>query len=357
MVAALPHALGYLLPPILVASAAAGGWWVFPPVVVVFVVVPVVDLLSGLQRVSAHLDAAALEGNIWFRLVTWGWVPIQLALLAWMLRVVSRADLSVIEIVGVAIGVGLCAGGIGITFAHELVHRTEPGERALGEILLSTVSYPHFAIEHVHGHHRYVCTPQDPATARYGESLYQFLPRTISGSLASAVVLESERVRRRHGRAWHRSNRLIRYAAVQFALYTTVATLAGWLAVVIWAAQALVAILQVETINYIEHYGLTRRETSPTSYERIQPWHSWDAHHRVSNWLLINLARHSDHHCLASRRYPALAAEETTPQLPAGYGAMLLLAMVPPFWRRVMDPRVRAWRTRHGSIAARAGSY
>jgi alkane 1-monooxygenase len=199
----------------------------------------------------------------------------------------------------------------------------------------------------VYGHHRYVATPRDPATARFGESFYRFFPRTLAGSVVSALEIENERVRRRYGRALHPANRMLRYALVQLALYSMIGFVFGWLGVVVLAGQSAVAILELETINYVEHYGLMRRETSPGVFERVQPWHSWDAHYRVSNWLLINLARHADHHGIASRRYPALQAEPSTPQLPAGYGAMFLLALVPPLWRKVMDPRVVAERARH----------
>jgi alkane 1-monooxygenase len=113
------------------------------------------------------------------------------------------------------------------------------------------------------------------------------------------------------------------------------------------AAQAGLAIFLLEVINFVEHYGLQRRETSPGRFERVMPWHSWNSSHRVSNWLLINLARHSDHHYLASKRYQVLDHLDAAPQLPAGYGTMFVAALVPPLWRRVMHPRVAAWRARY----------
>jgi alkane 1-monooxygenase len=337
MMAAFPYALGYLLPPLVVWCARAGGAWRWVPVALVFAGLPLVDAVSGQARGP---QVSALERNPWFRAVTWLWVPVQLGLLGWSLVQASDPTRGGVEIVGLALSVGVCTGTVGITFAHELIHRASAWERALGELLLTAVSYPHFAIEHVLGHHRTVGTPVDPATARTGESFYRFLPRTVAGGLRSAWMLESQRVRRRRGAAWHPSNRMLRYLTVQLLLYGGVATLLGGPAAWFLAGQATFAIAQLEVINYIEHYGLERRELRPGVYERVEAWHSWDSYHRVSNWLLINLAHHADHHCLASRRFPALSVREAAPALPAGYGAMFLLALAPPLWRRVMDPRI-----------------
>ncbi|MEW6323136.1 MAG: alkane 1-monooxygenase [Acidobacteriota bacterium] len=350
MAAALPFALGFLLLPLIAVCARAGGWWTWVPVAVTFLVVPAVDRLVGDNHANPPGDGLSrLDANPWFRIITWAWVPAQLVVVAWALAGTAQWQWPAHAWVGLAFSVGVATGTIGITYAHELVHRTSPWERALGEILLTTVSYPHFAIEHVYGHHRHVATPADPATARAGESFYRFLPRTLAGGLASACRLEAGRMRRRHGRVWHPANRLLRYGLVQGVLYPAVWLAWGPGAALLLAAQAAVAVTQLEVINYIEHYGLVRREVSPGVYERVQAHHSWDSHSRVSNWLLINLARHADHHCLASRRYQTLHVVPQAPELPAGYGAMFLLALVPPLWRRVMDPRVEAWRRTHAA--------
>jgi alkane 1-monooxygenase len=342
--AAVPYALGFLLPPLVVWTTHLGGAWTFLPVAFVFFALPLIDTLAGLNERDAD---PAVEQSIGFRLVTWLWVPTQLGVLVWALRTVASGALSGVETVGLMLGVAVCTGTIGITYAHELIHRAAPWERALGELLLTSVSYPHFAIEHVFGHHRRVATRQDPATARYGESFARFLPRTLAGSLVSAWRIETERQARRRRAWWHPANRMWRYGAGQAAMYAGAWGLFGPAAAGFLAAQAFVAVSQLEVINYIEHYGLERREVAPGTPEPIAPWHSWDSHYRISNWLLINLARHADHHGTASRRYPALRANHAAPQLPAGYGVMFILALVPPLWRRVMDPRVEQWRAEH----------
>ena len=336
--AALPFLASFPIAPILVLSVTEGGWWTFLPVFVVFVGVPILDMLAGVAesaRVSPDLDR-----NSWFKLVTWAWVPLQLGTLAWVLATAMTGRLDTHELIGMTISMGVIGGAVGITFAHELVHRRQPFERALGEILLATVSYTHFAIEHVHGHHRHVGTPHDPATARLGESFYRFLPRTFVGSLTSAWRLEVERLARRGHRAWSPANRMLRYGLTQVVLYTLVRMIAGGVGLAVFAGQALVAFSLLEVINYVEHYGLMRKEIAPGEYERIAPRHSWDSSYRLSNWMLINLARHADHHCAAAKRYQSLELPAEAPQLPAGYGAMFLLALVPPLWFRVMNPRV-----------------
>lgn len=336
--AAVPFLFGFPIAPILMLSVTEGGWWTFAPVLVVFVGVPILDTLGGVAdeaRVSPDLDR-----NAWCKVVTWAWVPVQIGTLAWVLATARSGSLDMLEWIGMTMSMGVMAGAIGITFAHELVHRRQPLERALGEILLASVSYTHFAIEHVHGHHRHVATPHDPATARLGESFYRFLPRTVIGSLTSAWRLEAERLARRGRDAFSASNRMLRYGATQMALYPLIWFLFGTTGVAVFAGQAFVAFSVLEVINYIEHYGLKRKQIGPGEYERVAPCHSWDSPYRLSNWMLLNLARHADHHCAAAKRYQSLELPAEAPQLPAGYGAMFLLALVPPLWFRVMDPRV-----------------
>ena len=347
MLRALPHLAGFVLPCALVAGERLGGVWTLLPLVLLLGLMPVFDTLAGLNVVNPADEDDDLGRNPWFRAITWLWVPVQYGMIGWAVSRAASATLSPLEWAGFALSTGVIAGTIGITFAHELIHRPGKFERALGEILLASTSYAHFAIEHVYGHHRYVGTPRDPATARFGESLYHFIPRCVVGSLASAWHIEAERLARRARSRWHPANRMLRYAATQVVLYVTAALVFGAAGAAFLLAQAIVAFSLLETINYIEHYGLERRETSPGQYERIAPWHSWNSSHRVSNWVLINLARHSDHHLTASKRYQLLEHVGGAPQLPAGYGTMFVVALLPPVWRRLMDPRVQAWRSEH----------
>ncbi len=341
---AVPYAIGFVLPPLVVWSALMGGAWPWLPVVVMFAGVPVADALlrQNILHPSAQ-EIIEMEKRLSFRAVTWLWVPVHVALVFWVVDTASTWPMGW-PLVGLVLSVAVVGGAIGITFAHELVHRSGRRERVLGDVLLALVSYPHFAIEHVHGHHRHVATPQDPATARLGEGFYQFLPRTVWGSVVHAWGIERERLAKRNRGVWSVGNTMLRYAATMAVLYGGVYGIWGARGLTLFVLQGVGALTLLEAINYVEHYGLERRAHSPDKYERVSVRHSWDSSHRLSNWLLINLARHSDHHLTASRRYPALATREQAPQLPAGYGTMLLLALVPPLWRRVMDPRVAAER-------------
>ena len=336
MFRALPFYLSYLLPPSVVFCIVGRGWWTFGPLAALFILLPLAD--AALGPAGRWREAPGLGFNRWFRLVTWFWAPLQLLLMLFVMRTVNAGRLTPLELIGTTVSLGLTTGVVGITVAHELIHRRHALERAIGYVLLGAVSYSHFALSHVHWHHRWVGTPHDPSTARLGESLYHFLPRTVFGNLRAAGQIERDRL----GGAWVMSplNRMVRLLAAQVALYLMLYAWIGWLGVAVFAGQALVAILVVEAINYIEHYGLQRELTGSGTYERVAPYHTWDSTFRVSNWLLFNLPRHADHHCSVLKRYQSLELLPSAPRLPAGYGAMFLLALVPPAWFHVMNPRV-----------------
>jgi len=235
---------------------------------------------------------------------------------------------------------------VGITYAHELLHQSSRLERWLGDLLLALVCYSHFRSEHLLVHHPWVGTAGDAVTARYNEGFHRFFPRVLREAPRSAFRAERARLARRGLPWWHRRNPFWRYGALQLGAVSLAAAIGGWAGVALFLWQALVAIWQLELTNYVEHYGLTRKHLGDGRYEHVKPHHSWNTAHRVSNWLLINLQRHSDHHTRPDRRFPLLQtySAEEAPQLPLGYPAMAALAMVPPLWRRAMNPRVRRWR-------------
>ncbi len=341
---ASPYFLVFVIPLVFVLGLRAGAWWTATGLVALFVVIPMLEVAFGRRTDNAHVDDT--RGRIAFDVPLLLWIPLQLVLLAWAIDTTVHAEWTATQRVLAVTSLGVITGGLGITIAHELMHRTSAVHRALAELLMSTVAYPHFVIEHVHGHHRNVATPLDPATSRLGEGLWTYLPRTIAGGLRSAWRIEVDRLRRLGRGPLHASNRMLRFAAVQLAIAATVTSVWGGAGLAVWTGQAAVAIVLLEIVNYVEHYGLQRAEVGPGKYERVQPWHSWNAAHRLTNWLLFNLQRHSDHHYLASRSYDRLRHYHDVPQLPAGYATMVLVALVPPLWRRVMDPRVLAWRAR-----------
>jgi alkane 1-monooxygenase len=220
-------------------------------------------------------------------------------------------------------------------------------------VLLLGLAYPHWAVEHVRGHHRHVGTPRDPATARYGEVFWLFLPRTVIGQMASGVRLEAERLRKIGRSPWSAGNDVLRMTALEILILAGLYLWLGWLGLAFYALQVIVAVTLLEATNYCQHYGLYRRELAPGRYEPQAPRHSWNSYHPLTNRYIIELGRHSDHHAQPGRPYQLLRCDPAAPQLPASYGAMISLALMPPLWFMVMNPRVKAWRIK--AEAADAG--
>ena len=348
---ALPFWLSLLLVPVAVAGALIGGWTVVLLPVVTWYLFSILDALLGLYTENA--DPETPDDHLsWYRAITLIWVPLQFGLLYWMIWYVTGpgdAHLSALETSVLFFGMGAITGTVGINYSHELMHQRNRTERFLGDILLAMVLYSHFRSEHLQVHHRYVGTPRDPVTARYNEGFHRFFPRVLKQCLVSAFHAEKAMLARK-GRPWHDlSNPFFRYWALQVLMLALAFFIGGWAGLGLFVWQAIVAIWQLELVNYIEHYGLTREHLGGGKYEHVKPRHSWNAAHRASNWLLINLQRHSDHHYKPDRRFPLLQTytEAEAPQLPYGYPLMTMAAMVPPVWRRVMNPRVRQWRRRY----------
>ena len=278
-------------------------------------------------------------------------LPIMIAAGAFgLIAYVTGADhLSSLEKFGTFFGMGVVAGTIGINYSHELMHQTNRWERWMADILLAMVLYSHFRSEHLLVHHRYVGTPRDPVTARYNEGFHRYYPRVLKQCWHSAFNAERQRLARK-GLPWmHRSNPFMRYWALQAGMMLLALLIGGISGGLLFLVQAGVAIWQLELVNYIEHYGLTRKHLGDGKYEHVKPHHSWNAAQKASNWLLINLQRHSDHHYKPDRRFPLLQnyAKSEAPQLPYGYPVMTVAAMIPPLWRRVMNPKVRLWRKQY----------
>lgn len=351
----LPFSISLVVPALALAIArdpVGPARFVVPALI--FVVIPLLDALLGNEVRMAEPEQAATSARSWrYDLWLWAWVPLQLAAVVAAIARVPAAfaagELSAPGLASVIVAFGL-ATGIGINVAHELMHRRGRLERALAEVLMTTTTYTHFCVEHVLGHHKHVATPVDPASSRLGESLYVYLPRTLLGGVRSAWRLEGQRRKNARIPWWSLKNRQLRYPLVLAAVYVGIAVVTGPVGVLFFAGQGLMAMLLLETINYIEHYGLARRELSPGRYERCLPWHSWNASQRLTNWFLLHLQRHADHHHIASRPYYALRHVDESPQLPFGYATMVLLALVPPLWRRVMDERAVAWNARQRAL-------
>ncbi len=326
------------------ALAATTGWgvfWYLGPILILGVI-PVLDLLTGIDRSNPPDDViAALEADRYYRWITFLYLPLQYAALVWACWLWSGPALSLADKIGLALTVGTVAG-IGINTAHELGHKKEKVERWLAKIALAQSFYGHFYIEHNRGHHVRVATPVDPASSRVGETVYAFLPRTISGSLRSAWRLEQPRFHRRNQSHWNIRNDVLNAWLMSLVLWTVLVVVFGVAILPYLVLQAAVGIVLLEIVNYLEHYGMLRRREHTGRYERVRPSHSWNSNNLATNVLLYHLQRHSDHHANPTRRYQALRDFEEAPVLPTGYAGMIMLALVPALWFRVMDPRVLA---------------
>ncbi|MEM1382494.1 MAG: alkane 1-monooxygenase [Pseudomonadota bacterium] len=345
--AALPFVISFAMVPAVLAGAFWGGWWLLGPMLYGGATIALIDALIG--REVENPDTACAEAALfWHRAVTWAWLPMQATIVGASLWAVGQGWHDPLTGAAILASCGFACGGIGITYAHELVHQKARFERVMAEMLLISVGYGHFRTEHILGHHRTVATPADPVSARKGEGFWSFLPRAVLGSLASAWRIEADRLARRGRPVWDRRNPFWRYGLGFASVLAVAGLIGGWQGALFYPLLCMVAILQLEAINYIEHYGLTRRHLGEGRFERPRPHHSWNAAQRVSNWLLINLQRHSDHHVRPDRRYPLLQHHGHTdaPQLPYGYPVMFFLALVPPLWHRMMDWRVDRWRHR-----------
>lgn len=344
--AAAPFWMSLVMLPLVAIAASLGGWWWLILPGYAWYLVSALDGVLGLSDENAD-PATNTDALFWHRAVTIIWFPLQFVAIFGTIWFVTRHGyLSGLEKLGLFFGIGVLSGTIGMVYAHELLHQKSPLERWLADLLLASVLYSHFRSEHLQVHHAWVGTPRDAVTARYNEGFHRFFARALTTQPRSAWRAEAQRLARAGLGLRHRHNPFWRYGLLQSGMLLLAWLLGGGPGLFLFLIQAFVAIWQLELTNYVEHYGLTRRHLGAGRYEPIRPRHSWNAAHKASNWLLINLQRHSDHHYKPERRFPLLQTypEDEAPQLPYGYPAMTFIAMVPPWWRRMMNPRVRAWR-------------
>ncbi len=343
---ALPFWASLALIPLFAFIAWTGSWWLLAIPLSTWYLSSFLDQISGLEHGNADPDTSDDQLR-WYRAITLIWPPLQLLTIFGGIYYATHSDhLSGIELAGLTFGLGILTGTIGINYSHELMHQRSRSERWLGDILLASVLYSHFRSEHLLVHHRYVGTGRDPVTARYNEGFNRFFPRVLREQYRSSWAAETAMLARRGLTVWNGSNPFWTYLALQAGFVALAFLVGGWVGLAMFVGQAITAIWQLELTNYVEHYGLTRKHLGSGKYEHVQPRHSWNAAHKASNWLLINLQRHSDHHYKPDRRFPLLQTytESEAPQLPYGYPVMTTVAMMPPLWKRVMNPRVKRWR-------------
>jgi len=317
--------------------------WMFFTPIMMYGIIPLIDLVAGYDDTNAPEEIIeSLEKDKYYRWVLYAYIPVQYFTFILGMYLIAKGDLSLIEKVGLAVSLGN-VGGIAINTAHELGHKREAVERWASKIALAQSFYGHFFIEHNRGHHVRVATPPDPASARLGETYYEFFPRTVIGSLKSAWGLEAARYKRKGQHPFHLGNHVLNAWLMSVALWGGLMLWLGWGILPFLLINAFMAYNLLETVNYMEHYGMLRQKVGKDGsqrYERVQPHHSWNSNNVATNVLLYHLQRHSDHHANPTRRYQALRDFPEAPVLPTGYTGMIVTCWFPWVFRGLMDKRV-----------------
>ena len=299
-----------------------------------FGVIPMLELL-----IPADPSKSELNKDQWYDAILYSLVLLYTVLFIYFLFTINQTQ-DTITLVGRITAMGMLYGIFGINMAHELGHRKRKLDQYLAQYLLWTSQYTHFFIEHNRGHHKRVATPQDPATARRGENVYSFWIRTVRDSYLSAWNLENDRLKRQSWSIYSWQNDMVKYSIFQLVLLVMIGLMFDWFTLLCYLSAAVFGILLLETINYIEHYGLVRKKISESAYERVQHKHSWNSDHILGRFLLFELTRHSHHHENSTIKYPRLQSKRESPQLPTGYPGMMLLSFIPPLFFKQMDKRI-----------------
>ncbi|MFZ1749608.1 MAG: alkane 1-monooxygenase [Saprospiraceae bacterium] len=341
----LKYLLAYTIPLTTVAAIYFGGYYGGLTILVAFGLIPLMETFTPLD--TNNLSAAEerqKDSHPFFTMMLYGNVILIYAILGYFIYSLSTYNHTVVEITLLVLSVGIMLGSNGINVAHELGHKPAKISKIASALLLLPNLYMHFTIEHNYGHHLKVGTPEDPATSRLGEHLFEFWWRSISQSYTSAWEIESTRLSKINKNIWSHHNQLIVFGCIQTGYIIGAGVIFSWL--IAWALflAGIVGILLLESINYIEHYGLLRKKLPNGRYELVEKFHSWNSDHEVGRILLYELTRHSDHHYKANKKYQILKHYDESPQLPFGYPTSIIIALIPPLWFKIMNPRVEEWR-------------
>ncbi len=350
------HILKYLAaftaPALAFVSFTQTGLWCYCLLIYAFILVPLIELvLRPDEHNMSQAEEDIAKNDRLYDYLLYLIVPTQFALLFYYLHIVSSTSMPLFDLVGKTISMGILCGVLGINVAHELGHRRKRYEQWMAKALLLSSSYMHFFIEHNRGHHRNVSTHEDPASSRRGEILYFFWIRSVVGSYFSAWHLEAQRLKTVGKSVLSFSNEMIWYQVIQLAFMAGIFLAFGGTGLIYFLIVSVIGFLLLETVNYIEHYGLQRKQNTEGIYERVLPVHSWNSNHAIGRILLFELSRHSDHHYRASRKYQVLRHFEDAPQMPTGYPGMMVLSLFPPVWFYVMHRHIDRYKQEYAELA------
>lgn len=311
----------------------------------IFVLLPLLDFIVGQDPANPNDEQVEkMDKQLWYPFLTLMAVPAQFAVLIYGAYIFTTSNaFSFIGQIGWVLSCGIVSAILAINVGHELIHKSSRTEYLAGGILYASVCYSGFIIEHIRGHHKHVSTPEDASSARFGQTVYQFLPHAYLHNFLNAWKLEAKRLNHLGLPAFHWRNELIWWNALSIVFALCFAAAFSWLGLVFYLGVSWMAFTTLEIINYVEHYGLHRRKLDNGRYERTTAAHSWNSNFLFTNMGLFHLQRHSDHHAFPKRRYQVLRHYDQSPQLPNGYAGMYVLALIPPLWFKVMNPRVKAY--------------
>ncbi|MCB0477185.1 MAG: alkane 1-monooxygenase [Crocinitomicaceae bacterium] len=330
------------LPISVVVNLLYDGWFSFLSLAIFFVLVPLLELIlpSNHDNVSKDLEEKVANDKFYDVMLLIS-LPIQYGVLVFYLFQCSKNPTFNADWAGNTVAAGLMCGVVGINIGHELGHRENKWQRLVGELLLLSSLNTHFLPYHNYVHHKEVATPKDAATARLNEPLYIFWIRSHFSGYFYAWQVENRLSADARGTKYSLKNRMVVYTIWNVMLLVGIYLSLGWFAFVSFLIAAVIGILLLQTVNYIEHYGLLRKQNDQGRYERVRYWHSWNSDHIIGRLLLFNLSRHSDHHYKASKPYQILDSIENAPQMPTGYPGMMLLSFLPPIFFAIVNKKIK----------------
>ncbi len=337
----IKYFFGFIVPSALAISVFFNGVWSYSALLIGFVFIPLAELI--MPQSTANFTKA--EEKIVKKKSIYDWIlyiqlPMLFGVLMYFLHLVTTQTLPLVDLIGKSISIGIGCGVMGIGIGHELGHRHKKYEQYMAKAYLMCTNYMHFFIEHNRGHHKNIATPNDPATARRGESIYAYWLRSVTTSYLSAWRLENNRLKRKKISIISIQNEMIQMTAIQIAFFALIFILFGVSGLAYFFLVSTIGFLSFEVVNYIEHYGLTRKEIQPGVYEKTMPHHSWNSNHPLGRLVMYEVTRHSDHHFHAGRKYQILRHFDEAPQMPTGYPGMMMIAMFPPLWFSIMHKHI-----------------
>lgn len=338
----LKYLLAYLIPISAYLALELQSYWSFSTVILAFVFIPILEFVSkpNPQNASKEVEDAR-NMNRFFDFLLYLNIPI-IYFLTYKSIVTIEAGVSSVTYLGLLLNLGIVLGTAGINVGHEIGHRKGMLNKIAAALLLSPSFYGHFTIEHNYGHHKWVATPDDPVTAKYNQSIYAFIVSAVIGVYTSAWKIAFRGLQRKGLSKWSLRNELIWITLFQLLLFASFFVVGQWQGLVFCVLAAIASFSLLETIDYVEHYGLQRKRLSSGKYEQVSELHSWNSDHEIGRIFLYELTRHTDHHMNAARKFQTLRHMEGSPQLPFGYPSSIILALIPPIWFKTMNPRLKA---------------